>query len=48
MRSALVFTGVTQPSDLDRARAEGRNELLPEFILDDLRGLPRLLAQLLA
>jgi 4-nitrophenyl phosphatase len=48
MRSALVYSGVTQPGDIKRMRAEGRNELLPEFIMDDLRGLPRLLDELLA
>lgn len=48
MRSALVYSGVTQPSDVEHARAEGRNEQLPEFIMDDLRGLPRLLDELLA
>jgi len=48
MRSALVYSGVTQPSDVEHAQAQGRNELLPEFTIDDLRGLPRLLDELLA
>ncbi len=48
MRSALVYTGVTQPSDVEHVRAEGKNETLPEFVLDDLRGLPRLLDELCA
>ena len=48
MRSALVYSGVTQPNDLEHARAEGRDELLPEFTMEDLRGLPRLLDELLA
>ena len=48
MRSALVYSGVTQPGDIEHARAEGTNDLLPEFIMDDLRGLPGLLDQLLA
>lgn len=48
MRSALVYSGVTQPSDIEHTRAEGRSELLPEFIMDDLRGLPHLLDELFA
>jgi len=48
MRSVLVYSGVTQPNDLEQARAEGMSGLLPEFIMDDLRGLPRLLDKLLA
>ncbi len=48
MRSALVYSGVTQPGDLEHARAEGTDEQVPEFVMDDLRGLPRLLDELLA
>ena len=47
MRSALVYSGVTQPSDVARLEAAESVDELPDFIMDDLRGLPSLLARLL-
>jgi glycerol 3-phosphatase-2 len=43
MISALVLTGVTGPGDLAAAREAGREEVLPDHVLEDLRGLPPLL-----
>lgn len=47
MRSVLVYSGVTRRSDVARLEAAESVEELPDFIMDDLRGLPRLLDQLL-
>lgn len=47
MQSALVYSGVTQPSDVARLQAAESVDELPDFIMDDLRGLPQLLDRLL-
>lgn len=47
MRSALVYSGVTQPSDVARLEGAESVDELPDYIMDDLRGLPHLLDRLL-
>ncbi len=43
MHSALVLTGVSQAADVERARHEGREEDVPEYVLRDLSELAGLL-----